>query len=418
MRAIGFFLILFLLSWKVHAQAQREWIVNWKSSQGESGSVPVRMITNQDGARSLMVLAMPSPISNLSTAVEEESGERTPVAVRSKEGTSYLLLTRAHGVLTMTDSQEKSVQIQYELTAAPEVLRVTSSCQRWGVRIDELQKKNPLFPALVTCQGNGSELTEVVFSTLTDAEWFGSDLFETEGKGERWKVFAAKEALSAGSWEMIWGDATAKNVVRLAIAKPVKNNPTKPQPSLRTQVGLQYVNGTVKKREAEAPVGGLQIPVSVLYQSEGSWWSVGGQYNFFLHSLEKGNDDKDNTTSDLRLWGGADYNGGSWLARLTLGYLSRRIDAPSIGIRSTFEAPQAGAEIHYGIQDIYGFFFNQAQIDSEGEFTEKALGLFYQGKLLMGREARLWVMATQVQAVQQHVELQGNWLHLGLSIQF
>lgn len=407
----------------VHAQNLK---MLWKDSAGSENNSVVRAVTADADGRQLIFLAFESPFVGAQTAgyleegvSDETSLEEIPsIPVKARGGKKYLLLWHKAGKVKVVNEDGSTVLFTYELNPTKSSLQLSPSCRKFQFKVKTVSQDTASFPAMIHCTVKNGLVEEVTFSTLAEADWFGSAAFENAGKGERWKSYIYKDISTLGIWEMSWGDPDAKAVGKVLIPKPEKKTPVQPKPTLIFMVGLQYLSGKASKAATEGDIAGMQVPLSVQYQKDGAWWYLGSGYEFFVLSTTQSSAGS-NSLSNLGAWAGAEAKFTNFSLRGSLGFSSRALTVPDIGVTSTFEAPRLGAELHrITPTSLTGLEVAMAQTSTEGTFEEMTATLFYQTKLLFGKETRFQFVNTNMKASSKNMDIEANWMSLGLALQF
>ncbi len=414
---------LLLLGVNSHAQSLA---MTWKDASGTETKASVRTVLSEVEGRQLMFLAFESPTPNAKAAgfMDAEASEETPmtdlpvIPVKAKGDKKFLMLWHKAAKVKIENEDGSFYTFSYELAPAKSVLQISPTCRKSQFKVKTVGTDQSSFPAMIVCKIKDGVVEEMTFSTLEEAEWFGSQAFENAGKGERWKSFIYKDIATLGVWEVSWGDPNSKTVGKILIPKTNKKIPIPPKPALTFMAGVQYLSGKATKNPKEADIGGIQVPLSVQYQKDGAWWFLGSGYDFYVFSTSSSASGS-NSLSNLGAWGGAEYKSGSFAVRGSLGYTSRALTVPDISVTSTFEAPRLGADLHYSTgASLMGLEIIMAQTSSEGKYEEMTATLFYQTKMLFSRETRIQLINTSMKASTNTMEVEANWISLGLGIQF
>lgn len=415
--------VVLLLSLNTYAQ---NLAMTWKDSAGTENQSSVRTVISDSDGRQLLFLAFDSPTPNAKAAgyIDAEGSEETPIEelpvipVKAKGDKKFLMLWHKAGKVKIANEDGSNFTFTYELAPTKSVLQISPSCRKSQFKVKTIGNDQASFPAMIVCKNKDNAVEEMTFSTLEEAEWFGSQAFENAGKGERWKSFIYKDVAMLGIWEVSWGDPSAKAVGKILIPKTNKKIPIPPKPALTFMAGVQYLSGKATKDPKEADLGGIQIPLSVQYQKDGAWWFLGSGYEFYVFSTSSSASGS-NSLSNLGAWGGAEYKAGSLAFRGSVGYSSRALTVPDISVTSTFESPRLGADVHYTSgANLMGLEVVMAQTSTEGKYEEMTATLFYQTKMLFSRETRFQFVNSSVKASTTTMEVEATWMTLGLAIQF
>lgn len=393
--------------------------IEWHEQEKRQESV-VSIVSSLENEKTLMFLAWQAPFPNVQTAFYiDDEGSSTPVSIKQRSEKKYLLLSRKKSSLkfVLEDSSEKI--ISYELVSGGSNLQLSANCRNLGFKVKSSTSTLNL-PAMITCQAKGKNIEQVTFSSLEEAEWFGSDAFENSGKGERWKNFAFKDIVTLGIWQMSWGEGDSKITGKVLIPKANrKPTPPPPKPALTFLIGASYLTGTAEKTSTSGSFGGVLIPASLRYQKDSSWWYLGASYELLVLPTSKSAAGSSGL-SGILISAGAEYKfATNWFLGAQLGYLSRSISAPSVGVTISAEAPRAALDFSYrSDQRQYGFQFSAAQTSSEGKFSENTLGVFYQSPLLFGKDIRFDLSSHTSKITNQTNEVSSRWNTFGISFGF
>lgn len=400
--------------------------MTWKDSGGTESQASVRPATSEFEGRQLLFLSFESPVLDAKSAgyleegvSDETSVEELPIIpVKNRSGKKFLLLWRKAGKVKVLGEDGANTIFTYELAPAKSILQLAPSCRKLQFKVKTVSQDTASFPAMVQCVVKNGMVEELIFSTLEEADWFGSVAFENAGKGERWKSFIYKDISTLGIWEISWGDPAAKSVAKVLIPKPEQKTPIPPKPTLVFQAGLQYLTGKAKKSNLEGDLAGLQIPLSLHYQKEGAWWYLGSGYDLFVLATSS-SDAGSNSISKLGAWAGVEAVVSNFSLRSSLGYSSRAMTVPEISVTSTFEAPRLGLDLYYRIgETLTGIELGMAQTSSEGSYEEMTATVFYQQKLLFSKEMRFQVTNTSVKASAKSMDVEASWISLGVAFEF
>lgn len=406
----------------------------WKKIGGETGQWPTSPSELALEDKKILFLPVVIPAATKSVSILSADGE-IPVTLKTTSTNKYMLLEQSAGQLQIIDEANIKTNYSFQLSYPRPLMILSPSCQPLNLQVEMLSSNATIMPSLLTCtvspQAASSnpkkkpstdiEIQNIIFSTVTNAEWFGAGIFEIEGKGERWKTFAAKDiiALPQSRWEISWGSADKKNVARITVIKPKKPTPPTPKPPLTFWAGAQYLTGTIEKSGVSSPMAGLVIPLEAQYQLEKAWWYLGGSYDFFAYATQKQNGGS-NSTSALNLWAGAEYKLTNLAFRADAGYLSRSLDAPGVQTSSSFEALRYRGSAIYNFSNdrSFGFSFLMAQTSAQGQFSENDIGLYYQDKMFLQRDVRLLLTSATLKATSGVVQLKSQWMQFGISLGF
>lgn len=414
---------IFLGSSQAGAQALS---LTWKDAQGNAQQGSARVVNSDLEGRQVIYLAFPSPSAQAKAAgfLEAGTAEETPVEelpvvpVKPRGEQKFLLLWHKAGKIKILNEDGTHLIFSYELAPVKSFLQLSASCRKLQFKVKTVTEDQASFPAMVNCKMNGNMVEELTFSTLEEAGWFGSQAFENAGKGERWKSFVFKDISTLGIWEVSWGSPETKAVGKVLIPKTNKKIPIPPKPALTFMAGAQYLMGKASSPTKEADLGGVQIPLSVQYHKDGAWWFLGSGYDFFVYSTTSSAAGS-NSLSNLGAWGGGEYKSGALALRGSVGYLSRALTVPDVGITSTFEAPRLGVDVHYALGSaLLGLEAVMAQTSTEGTFEETTFKIFYQTKLLFSKETRFQFVNTSLKASTPAISVEAQWMSLGVAIQF
>lgn len=399
-----------------------EWQVKWTSPDGKSGTLPAKAVGLSDNDRQLIFLTVPAFVSGLGDgeikAEHKVGDEWVPMLTKEIAGKLNLALSASVEQARLTGKNGKSAEYEFKVVPRPPSLLLTSKCKKLGLRSEIQDAGLTTFPALLSCHVDNKKNGEVIFSSLADAEWYGTEIFETQGKGERWKAFSYKDIITLQKWHIKWGGQAAggevKTTAQIKIPVPVIPPAEAPKAKFSYVIGLNYLSGTASSGSLSASLGGLQIPIGVRFQKEGGWWLLGTDYQFFAYSLSGSN-----TTNALDIYAGLDFGNKSFRFIPRVGYFNRYLNTPDLQSASSFAAPRIGADLVYksGTHQ-FGVSAVDAQTSSSGQFSETKFGAFYQGNWLAHKPTRLFIESTQIQASSNSVSIQANWLTFGLTLQF
>lgn len=360
-----------------------------------------------------------SPVKNTKKAWLKHDEDWIEIPVVEKNGVAFLELNLSQAQIRIEGQGGAEEITSYQLQPHARPLLLSSSCRKAKVKFKFASKQDSRFPAMLMCESKGKLLDKIYFSSTADSEWYGSDAFETGGKGEAWKSFSYKDVMTLPRWQLSWGSEEDKNTVQIRVPKP----PGVEKPTIKSDfsisLGLDYLNGKVSKNNLSENVGAFIVPLRVTYQKNKSWWLVGGGYDLFIYSLQK-NSAGSNSISKFEVWGGADYVLPSFTLRGQLGYLNRSIEAPTAGVSAAFSAPRLGFEVlrEEGKMNLYGLSAYHATASSDGSYAETHAALFYQRQFLWNRFERLQIHYTQLKSKSSSLSSDASWLGIGLNLQF
>lgn len=364
---------------------------------------------NQDG-RPLVFLAVET-----TALAAKDLKPNDAVRIDSRGGKYFYLLSSSRGQIESSTPGRRAINFQVEPTA--QVFTVANSCRPLGLKTNYVGGLKPnVYPGLLTCYFQGGVLFEILFSTTTDAQWFGTEVFETAGKGERWKSFAPKEFLSTKGIELSWGSEAQKSTVR--VVAPKANSLAAANlilPPFRFRAGMAYLAGQTTGTSSGG-LKGLQIPLEVILQNQDAWWSLGAGYDLLAYSLTK-TAGVTSQTDKFRAWAGAQKSLGATNLRVRAGYMFRSLQLP--GVNASFSAPQAGLEAELALQNsAVGLSVDWAATTGSGSFNEANVGVYYEQVLLFRRSTRFILTDTVLHGANALNTVSATWLTLGLSVQF
>jgi hypothetical protein len=270
-------------------------------------------------------------------------------------------------------------------------------------------------PAALDCQKSGEDFN-IIFSTLEESEWASSKAFEVSGKGQRWKVFAAKDIAALGVWDISWGDPS--KMAKYKIQAPVSfSNPT-PASSFQFLTGVKGLNAKADFNLKSTDIQGLQIPIAVRFQNPNAMWYLGSQYDFFALNFKSQNENSP-SVSAFSLWMGIEKYGTKFRGAVQAGYRTRSMSLPEIGLSSNLEAPFAQIEAAFLTkQKEFGALASYASTSSQGSYTETAAGLFYQDRFFWKKTMRIQFLIEKLETSQNALNLQMQTQSLEMTISF
>lgn len=410
-------LALFVLTVTCQARAAG-WPVEFKKEDGSIIKVEGSVAEMTEDKRKIVFLAVPSPVAALKSASQLTDDAPPEVPTKEIKGRMFLLLSASRGNVELTDKSGAVTKYDFEVKPAPTAIRLSATCAPLNVQQKVSTKILSPYPAAIACVSNGKEITEVTFSTMADAEWYGTGVFEIAGKGERWKAFAPKDIMALPKWDVAWGSGTQKNKVRFVIPPLAEARPTPPpKPAFQFWVGGQYITGTITQDKLSTPLAGLQVPLGVIYHRENARWLLGSGYDFFAYATSKAGDGT-NSLSGWNMWAGYQFRGQAFQATGALGFLNRTIDASGVKTSSTFEAPRVSLDIGGDSpKRAYGLNVSMAQTSNQGTFSEMDLGFYYEWNWGT-RRARAQVSTNQLKATAAGTDFQTAWTAAGLNFKF
>ncbi len=396
--------------------------IGWKKTTGEAGEWTSKPIEIRDQDQRLIFLAVKLPSADITKAQIKSSESWSPVQIRMSGSSGYLLIPDSKGVLQLISDTGLVSEYEFSFLSNEPVFKISNTCDKLNFKIQFISQDEPSLPGIITCTFKGNQPLEIVFSTLDSAEWYGAGIFETRGKGERWKVFAAKDVLASpdAMWALTWGSSVNKNSVQIRFPLPSKKTPPTPASPLFFWVGTSYLSGTIEKGNVSSPIAGLVIPLRFEYKQQQAWWYMGTGYDFFGYATKKVNDTT-NSTSVLQLWAGAEYKLGSAALRGDIGYLNRNLDAAGVLVTSTFEVTRYRGEFVHHLNTNHravGLSYQMGQTSTSGKFSETNMGVYYQDQMFFNKNVRFDITSTVVKASTKTIELSSQWINFGILFQF
>lgn len=191
------------------------------------------------------------------------------------------------------------------------------------------------FISAVICKYQKNDLSELIFSTMADGEWLGSDIFENSGKGERWKVFAGKDFTIADAVTLSWGPSDSPNKVvirkkKVPVAKVERN-------LFSIEGGLGFSSLNVQTSTASGGVSGESLFVRALFFPGRGFWHVGAEYQTLI--LASATASGTPSYSEAKVFGGYEYIVGNWAWWGQAGYLSQSLSVPAENMIVSINSP-------------------------------------------------------------------------------
>jgi hypothetical protein len=406
--------------WSVRAFAaenEPSYSLEWKSPSGKGGlSNATLVVVSDESGMPQLYLAWPSQFQNIKSVTQAgDDGQQTPIPVRKSKSGVYLLLNRKSSSLEFTNPNGQKLNIIYNLKPAASLLLLSNSCQKLGYKMMAVTVPETSLPAALDCQKSGEDFN-IIFSTLEESEWASSKAFEVSGKGQRWKIFAAKDISALGIWDISWGDPS--KMAKYKIQAPVTfSNPT-PASSFQFLSGIKGFSAKADFNSKSTDVQGLQIPIAVRFQNPNAMWYLGSQYDFFALNF-KSQSENSPSLSALSLWAGIEKYGTKFRGSVQAGYRTQNMSLPEVGLSSNLEAPFAQIEAAFlAKQKEFGALASFASTSSQGSYTETTAGLFYQDRFFWKKTMRIQFLVEKLETNQNSLDLKMQTQSLEFSISF
>jgi hypothetical protein len=405
--------------WSLPAFAESEpsYSLEWKSPRGKVGLSTAKLVTvNDENGMPQLYLAWPSPFQNVKSVTQAgDDGQQTPIPVRKSSSGVYVLLNRKSSSLEFTNPNGQSLKITYKLKPSASLLVLSNACQKLGYKMMAVAVPETSLPAAVDCQKSGEDFN-VIFSTLEESEWASSKAFEVSGKGQRWKLFAAKDIAALGVWEISWGESN--KMAKYKIQAPVSFSSPTPGSSFQFLTGMKALNAKADFNSKSTDIQGLQIPIAVRFQNPNAMWYLGSQYDFFALNF-KSQSENSPSLSALSLWAGIEKYGTKYRGSVQAGYRTQSLSLPEIRLSANLEAPFAQIEAAFlAQQKEFGALASFASTSSQGNYTEAAAGLFYQDRFFWKKIMRIQFLFENLETSQNALDLKMQTQTLEVSVSF
>ncbi len=345
--------------------------------------IQLQAISVKQNGFNKIILALASPLKEVSSAQLEIDGSSVQVELRKAKSSIFLLLPSSHGTLSLNAPGQTNVRYSYVTKATKPILLVQSDCAKFKAQLNISNPKLSAYPGMISCKSEGSVLKQVMFSTTEDSNWFGSNLFESDGKGERWKIFEGKDLSSTKGWTFTWGQAESRNVASIKFQQTLEGEKPK-LPPFTFWVGGAYFSSSVTTNLASSSAKGLQIPVGVRYVPGSSRFFLSAEYSLFAYSVSG-----QNSISTMDIHAGYAPELGRLDASFAIGYRDDSLSFKSVNVTSSLAAPTVSAELGLNLNSsTTGIFATIVKSSGSDNYSETDYGIFLDQKSWIGKGVR------------------------------
>lgn len=286
-----------------------------------------------------------SPKAKVYSVESDNSLKEIKFKVNSAKSIAVLLISLTGKLVVKDSGFQKNFEYKVIAKNSGYDFIVDTSCKSIDLKIKLEESKAGYFPAMISCQFEKDKLVSVVFSTIDDSEWLGSNLSISSGKGERWKEFAASELINEKKAEIQWGLANSKSKIKFFIKKQaVANNNTK---LWKLKTGLQLGAAQYSRTGYEVlSMNALYIPVWFDYKSASLPLVVKARSSILLKSMDSADSA---STSNSKLDVGVGYNYKRDTYNFSLGglYYIESLQLPKLNVGSNINSPGLFAQIDF-----------------------------------------------------------------------
>lgn len=173
--------------------------------------------------------------NQIKKAIFKTNGETYPV-ISDK---STLNVPGSNGIILIKYKNNKTQSLKLRSASTPNFLIIHESCKKDGLKIRKLVKTSSnAFAGLYCVFSKQNDKLNLHFSMDASAIWYGSNLFESSGKGSRWKLFNIIINEQHKDSKIAWGSKRKKLGLSLNYTELIKLAEHDKAPSF--YVGLRF----------------------------------------------------------------------------------------------------------------------------------------------------------------------------------
>ncbi|NCN42072.1 hypothetical protein GW916_12580 [bacterium] len=265
----------------------------------------------------------------------EIDGEPFPVKIKKSREKVYLLLPGGEGILSVVEDSGATARSIVRLSETSKYFKVHRNCKLDGFQIRFDKAASPHFAGVYCRKSRDGKVLRVYFSTSQNSDWLGGDLFELEGKGQRFKVYDIPLDRKKAKFSLNWGGRGIDSSATISIHPVSTKNSEEPPPYFF--IGAEFSQQTTASRGDSSSNLSLVGRLDMLYPVNPRW-RMSGNMGYLLHSLSSSQSSSPKY-SQFKLGGDCIVGSGVFLAA---GYdlLSFSSDQPEVLV--DFEAPYVG----------------------------------------------------------------------------
>ncbi len=417
MKTLLISLILFFFKLNPSIATANTYSIQWKSSQGTLTTTTGKLsIAEENGKRAIFILTKPPTAFQNATYIDDNDSPQKVDVSKEIADIPQLLITKSAGKI-LFETNDQSDLYEFSLIGQAPILTLDKNCDKLKVSYKMSGPKASIYPGYLSCTVKNFEIISVVFSSTSDANWLGSTIPISEGKGERWKVFIGSEVTSQDHWDLSWGQSDQKNTVRLSFKQNQNVVPTENR-LLKFGVGLEYKSGFASKAAlVEGSFTELRLPLHAeLLPAKTKIYFVFNGY-LPLTTLRKLND-RDVSISSYEIASGYRWKKKNFQFSSEIGYLFHSLSLAGIGVISTYAAPFIGGNAQYSLQkSIYSLDLQYSNTTSDGTFSEKILRFKIYPSFLNGRIS-FFYQTNSISSSKNNIDLSLNLNSVGTAYDF
>lgn len=214
--------------------------------------------------------------------------EEIDVKVIYRKNRSFLFVPGSEGTLLVAMENGSTQNRPFKMLNAQGTTKIHKSCLVPEITIKQKKTIKNRHVAGIYCKlDKKNQNLKMFFSTAQNSEWLGSNLFEIDGKGTRWKVFQIPLLNNKTLMEFRWGLARQEQLVK------VKINELQPQTDdqkLFFYVGQEFSQFSSQLAETSTDFSSTALAVNGLYiLSPGLRISAEGSYQILSFGDEEEN---------------------------------------------------------------------------------------------------------------------------------
>lgn len=219
--------------------------------------------------------------------------ELLPAMIRNAGGRTFALLPSAQGTLILKGENGQEEELSIHLQPTRRYIFVHRSCRNVpNLQIAHDSKLETNHFAGLICQYNEkTKQLRLYLSTSHHSNWYGSTLFEVDGKGKRWKIFDQSLEGVAINSHFSWGSDQERAALRIRTRPtPVEIKPPEdPNPPKNLYIGGQLMEQNFLFDSVKSKSLSLAAHLDFEYKFKGPWGMVArGMYLIQSLSGEEG----------------------------------------------------------------------------------------------------------------------------------
>lgn len=417
MKKIQVIFVFFFFKLTPSIAATQTYTIQWQSSLGTlTTTTGTLTIADENGKRAIFIQTK-APIA-FQQANYSEEGDSTKRVEFPKDNLdkSLLLLSQSTGQILFKTNDQTSL-FNFKMIGQPPTFIVDESCETLKVKYKLSGPKTTSYPGSLSCTLKNNEVVSVIFSSTTDANWLGSSIRISEGKGDRWKLFSGSDVTAQDHWALSWGQLDQRNTVKLNFKQNQTAVPSENQ-LLKFRVGLDYNSGSASKSTSDkSSFSEFRLPLHAeLSLGESNIYFVFNGY-LPLTNLKKLNE-REASISSYEIASGYRWKRNNFQLSSELGYLFHTLSLAGIGVSSSYAAPFIGGKAQYTIQKtIYSLDLQYSNTSSDGTFTEKIMKFTINPSFLKGR-TRIYFQTNSITSSKNNIDLFLNRNGMGIAYDF